>query len=154
MTKSHQITTKRPLCITYTYRLVGLWMPKVICNQKVFVSWCITQKRILLSEICFSCEQCPKSIGSRKYLFHEVALKRKFNTPKFIFLVNNAIIHLHPDSICFIMCSSKGNFIVNFFDLATLSDTHMSIFNMVQWLLHLLTCRPLRIDWFLHRPSN
>ena len=61
------------------------------------------------------CEQCLKSFASGKYLFHDVELKRKFYSPKFVLLVNNAIIHLHPESICFIMYYSKENFIVIFF---------------------------------------
>ena len=48
-------------------------------------------------------------------MFHDVELKRKFYSPKFVLLVNNAIIHLHPESICFIMYYSKENFIVFFF---------------------------------------
>ena len=48
-------------------------------------------------------------------MFHDVELKRKFYSPKFVLLVNNAIIHLHPESICFIMYYSKENFIVIFF---------------------------------------
>ena len=62
-----------------------------------------TQKIILQSEIGFSCEQCPKSFASRKYLFYDVVLKRKVYSPKFVFLANNALRHLQPKSICFMM---------------------------------------------------
>ena len=66
-------------------------------------------------KICFPCIQYFTSFAFRKYLFHDVVLKRKFYSPKFVLLVNNAIIHLHPESICFIMYYSKENFIVFFF---------------------------------------
>ena len=39
----------------------------------------------------FPCEHCPKSFASRKYLLHDVILKRKLYSPKFLFLVNNAL---------------------------------------------------------------
>ena len=57
------------------------------------------------------------SVGLRglKYFFYDVVLKRMFYSQKFVLLVKNAIIHLHPESICFIMYYSKESFIVFFF---------------------------------------
>ena len=79
--------------------------PESIC----FMIYCSKENSI----VHFSpCEQCLKSFASGKYLFHDVELKRKFYSPKFVFLVNNVLSHLHPESIGFIMYNSKENSIV------------------------------------------